>query len=182
MADFALILRVCLAVVFLTAAVGKTRSASARSAFASSVAAFARLRSARMTGLTAGAVVAGEFLAALTLPFPATSPIGLLCAGLLLTCFTAALALAVRSGSAGPCHCFGAADQPPNGLHLARNAVLIAITAAAGAANVLGGRGNGSGFAEDCLCGAAGLLLALGLRALESAIDFMMSDVPRRAS
>jgi Methylamine utilisation protein MauE len=57
-------------------------------------------------------------------------PLGLAAASLLLTIFTAAIALALHRGVRAPCRCFGGSATPLRRRHLFRNALLLAVTAA----------------------------------------------------
>lgn len=96
-------------------------------------------RSVRGLGLVAPAwagrvaltVTVLELAVPVLLAVPATVPVGLGLAGVLLLGFTAAIAVALRRGTTAPCRCFGASQLPLGRRQLARNVLLLAVLAAA---------------------------------------------------
>ena len=74
--------------------------------------------------------------------------------------FAATVVLARRNGAAS-CGCFGAADAPPSGVHVATNLVSAAV---AGAAAVVGTESLGASLADQPAAGVP-YLVALGVAA-----------------
>ncbi|WP_091095507.1 MauE/DoxX family redox-associated membrane protein [Micromonospora citrea] len=117
--------RLSLALVFLTAVVGKLRTRAGFAAFVASVGQFGV--PARRTRAVARLAVATEAAVVVLLAVPSTVPAGLLLAAGLLGVLTAAIANALRRGARPACRCFGAGDAPIGARHVARNLVLLAV-------------------------------------------------------
>jgi len=102
-------------VTYGVSAASKLRSGQAYRAFRAGLAATA-LVSRPLTGLAAAVLVTAEMAAT-----------GL-CAAALMAVLTAGVAVAVRRGVTAPCACFGSGGRAPlGGVHLARNAYLLAV-------------------------------------------------------
>ncbi len=130
MTIFLLAVRIALAAIFVTAAVGKLLDREgARQAmrdFGAPV---------RLAGPAALLLPVVEIAVALALIPPVTGWFGAIGALLLLAIFSAAIALSIARGRAPDCHCFGQLGGGPVGLStLARNAGFIAIALVAVAA------------------------------------------------
>jgi hypothetical protein len=139
------------------------------------------LVSRRLTGLVAAmlaaaeAVVAALCATALIMAFvprpdaparPALTGAALAGAAALTTVLTAGVAVAVRRGVTAPCACFGSGSRSPlSGVHLARNAGLLAVLVA-GAASV-GLERWPPGPAAGALAAATGGVAALLLTRLD---------------
>lgn len=118
--------RVLLAVVFLTAVVGKTRSRQGFAEFRDSVAAIAPRW--LPVGPVAVAVVAGE---AATVVLLAVSRLaGYALAVVLLAAFCAGIAHTIHSRQSVRCRCFGAGGDVLGPKHLVRNGLLVAVAVA----------------------------------------------------
>lgn len=131
-AEFAV--RVLVATVFLTAAVGKVRSGRSFAAFTASLGRLDVLPGA-VTRAAAVAVVAAEWLvcALVLMPWPRPAGAGLALAAALLVVFAVALTRVVARGTRAVCRCFGSASREPLGVrHIVRN-VLLAVLAASAA-------------------------------------------------
>ena len=167
-------------VTYGMSATAKLRSGQAYRAFRAGLAATA-LVSRPLTGPVAAAlagaeaVVAGLCAAALTMTFvsrqgapagPALTVAALAAAAALTAVLTAGVAVAVRRGVAAPCACFGSGGRAPlSGVHLTRNACLLAVL-------VAGAAGAGierwpPGPAAAALAAAAGGVSALLLTRLD---------------
>lgn len=120
--------RVLLAVVFLTAVVGKTRSRQGFAEFRDSVAAIAPRW--LPVGPAAVAVVAGEAATVVLLAVPATRLAGYALAVVLLAAFCAGIARVVHSRQMVRCQCFGAGGDVLGPEHLVRNGLLVAVATA----------------------------------------------------
>ncbi|GAA0393656.1 hypothetical protein GCM10009530_51350 [Microbispora corallina] len=118
--------RLLTGIVFLMSAVSKLRGRAAYEEFTAATRALTRLPARPVAVL----VVAAEVAVAPLLAWPPTALAGFCVALGLLVAFTAAIAVAVRRGRRVPCRCFGASAVPVGPGHLARNAVLIVMTAA----------------------------------------------------
>lgn len=167
-------------VTYGMSATTKLRSGQAYRAYSAGLAATA-LVSRRLTGPVAAvlagaeAAVAGLCATALTMTFlsrqgalagPALTVAALAAAAALTAVLTAGVAVAVRRGVAAPCACFGSAGRAPlSGVHLTRNACLLAVL-------VAGAVGAGierwqPGPAAAALAAAAGGVSALLLTRLD---------------
>ncbi|GAA3441500.1 MauE/DoxX family redox-associated membrane protein [Planomonospora venezuelensis] len=122
--------RCALFVVFAASLVSKVRSRASFTSFAASLPGFG-VPGGRAGG-SAAAVVAAEFSVLVLLLLPGAVPAGFALAAVLLTVFSAAMALALRRGVRAPCRCFGASAAPVSGRHVARNLVLASAALAAG--------------------------------------------------
>ncbi len=167
-------------VTYGMSATTKLRSGQAYRAFSAGLAATA-LVSRRLTGPLAAALagaeaaVAGLCATALTMTFlsrqgglagPALTVAALAAAAALTAVLTAGVAVAVRRGVAAPCACFGSGGRAPlSGVHLTRNACLLAVLAA-GAAGAEIERWQ-PGPAAAALAAAAGGVSALLLTRLD---------------
>ncbi|WP_271219292.1 MauE/DoxX family redox-associated membrane protein [Streptosporangium carneum] len=120
--------RFLLTLVFFSAAATKLRGRSDLAQFRATVREFGV--GPRWSSAAAGAVIAGELVAASLMLFDAAALAGLGLAAVLLAAFTGAIGSAVRRGATTSCRCFGASDQPMGMRHVARNAILLLITAA----------------------------------------------------
>ncbi|WP_034260893.1 MauE/DoxX family redox-associated membrane protein [Actinospica robiniae] len=114
--------------VFLLSAAGKLRGRAAFEEFAVSVGVLGGLP-ARWVRSAALALAAAEPAVALLVLVPATAPVGLGAAAILLAAFTIALVRALRRRIRTPCHCFGADAAPVGRRHVGRNAVLLGAVA-----------------------------------------------------
>jgi methylamine dehydrogenase accessory protein MauD len=125
MTSAVLALRLVLAVVFATAAVGKLRDleGSRRAVQEFGV----PRRGAAAVGLL---LPLGELVTAVALVPPSSARWGAVAALALLLAFIVGIANALRRGEAPDCHCFGQFHSAPAGrVTLARNAVLAAVAA-----------------------------------------------------
>jgi uncharacterized membrane protein YphA (DoxX/SURF4 family) len=115
-----------LAGVFLISLAGKLRG---RAAYAAFVAATASLLATggRQARVLAPLTIVAELGTVVAL---AIGPFGLVAGAALLGCFTVALVLALRRGSAAPCRCFGASTTPIGLHHVVRNVVLAGLAVA----------------------------------------------------
>ena len=123
--------RLLVGTVFVVALAGKVRGAGAYAAFEASlrqmrVVPEALVRPAAAASLAAEAAV----VALLAVPREWAGLAGFALAAGLLSVFAAAIALSLRGGNRAPCRCFGASATPLGRGHIARNAVLVAITLA----------------------------------------------------
>jgi methylamine utilization protein MauE len=92
--------------------------------------------------------------------------------GALLGVFTVGIALALRRGTVARCACFGAAEQVLGPRHLARNSVLLLVTAAA---LVLALGGGPVGDPAAALVGAAGgAVVAVVLIRLDDLVELFV--------
>ncbi|MEU3604570.1 MauE/DoxX family redox-associated membrane protein [Streptomyces sp. NPDC035033] len=160
--------RAALVLVFAAAVLGKTGNAESFRSFASSVETLGRVSAARAPVLAAGVVLA-EAAGALLLAWPATyggrlpALTGLLTATGLLASFTYAVARALRAGKRVACRCFGTSAGPVGPPQLVRNAVLLALAAAAAPGVWEGGHPSWQARFAAWLCGAtAALVLVVG--------------------
>jgi hypothetical protein len=135
-------------VTYGMSATAKLRNGQAYHAFRAGLAATA-LVSRSLTGLVAAVLAAAEVAVAavcataLVMTFlsrsgapaePALTGAALAGAAALTTVLTAGVAVAVRRGATAPCACFGSGDRSPlSGVHLARNAFLLAVLVAGAA-------------------------------------------------
>ncbi|GAA2355668.1 hypothetical protein Cme02nite_48400 [Catellatospora methionotrophica] len=130
--------RCLLGVVFLAAAAGKLRSRERRREFADSVYAVGLLARWAVTPI-AVTVPAVELAVPVLLAWPPTVLLGYVLAGLLLAVFCVAIAAVLRHRRTVVCRCFGAAGSPLGRRHLARNGLLLALTAVGVAVTGSGG-------------------------------------------
>ena len=142
MAELAIAALMTAVVTYGMSATTKLRSGQAYRAYSAGLAATA-LVSRRLTGPVAAALasaeaaVAGLCAAALTMTFwsrqgalagPALTVAALAAAAALTAVLTAGVAVALRRGVAAPCACFGSGGRAPlSGVHLTRNACLLAV-------------------------------------------------------
>ena len=129
--------RLALAAVLTLAAVAKLR---APGAFAASLEGLG-LVPARLRRPLAVLVPAAELLIALLLALPGTVTAGFLAAALFCCGLTAVPALVVARGQTAVCACFGAAEVPMGGVHIVRNAVLLAAACLGSAVALTRGAG-----------------------------------------
>ncbi|QKW38524.1 methylamine utilization protein MauE [Actinomadura sp. NAK00032] len=150
--------RLALAAVMTLAAVAKLR---APGAFAASLEGLDFVP-ARLRRPLAVLVPAAELLIVLLLALPATVTAGFLAAALFCCGLTAVPTLVVVRGQKVACACFGTSEVPMGGVHIVRNAALLAV-ACLGAAVALtrggGVPGEPPGIALAVV--AAGLLTTL---------------------
>jgi hypothetical protein len=144
-----------IAIVFAVSAASKLRDFAA---FTKSIPAFVPVRHALAAPL-AMLIIALESAVPALLAVPPVRPYGFGLGCILLTVFTAAIALALRRGRRASCRCFGASSAPIGSRHLARNGVLLA-------AGVVGGLAPGrlpssAGTAIAVFSGLAGALLVI---------------------
>ncbi|HVK21061.1 MAG TPA: MauE/DoxX family redox-associated membrane protein [Actinokineospora sp.] len=123
---FVLGARLLIGVVFLVAAVMKSRGAVAWRSTLESVAGLTRLRRLPMIRFVAGGVVATEIGTAALLAVESTVPFGFMLGLALLLGFSGAIAVALRGGSRQPCNCFGSGGDIGVST-LVRNGVLAAV-------------------------------------------------------
>jgi hypothetical protein len=169
-------------VTYGMSAAAKLRNGQAYRAFRAGLGATA-LVSRPLTGLVAAVLSAAEVAVAalcataLVMTFlsrpgapaePALTGAALAGAAALTTVLTAGVAVAVRRGVVAPCACFGSGGRSPlSGVHLARNACLLAVLVA-GAASVGLEPGTPSpAAAAAVLAAAAGGVSALLLTRLD---------------
>ncbi|GAA1739505.1 MauE/DoxX family redox-associated membrane protein [Luedemannella helvata] len=130
----ALAARVAIGFTFLASAVSKLHSRSARAEFATATATMlaavlpGRPAPARST-VVAGVVAVAELAVVPLVAVPDLARAGLALAGLLLVAFTVTIAAVLRRGTRTSCRCFGGSSTPLSGVHLVRNAVLLAVAA-----------------------------------------------------
>jgi hypothetical protein len=127
--------RVVLALVLVSAVVGKARSAASARIFVATLADVGWLP-VRLRTRTAYLVVLAEAVTAVLLVVPATATAGLALAALVFGCFTAVLAESVWRGRPMGCACFGGAAEQVGASHVVRAVVLIAIAATGSAARL----------------------------------------------
>ncbi|MDP4510771.1 MauE/DoxX family redox-associated membrane protein [Nonomuraea turcica] len=119
--------RSLVALLFLVSAASKLRG---RSAYADFLAATRRLAPPwPPVRVAAAAVVAAELAIVVLVAVPGTVRAGFALALGLLAAFTCAIAAALRRAERTPCACFGASDRPLGRGHLARNLILMAVSA-----------------------------------------------------
>jgi hypothetical protein len=119
--------RSLVALLFLMSAASKLRS---RSAYADFLAATRRLAPPwPPVRVAAVAVVAAELAIAALVAAPGTVRAGFALALGLLAAFTYAILAALRRPERAPCACFGASGRPLGYGHVARNLVLMAVSA-----------------------------------------------------
>ena len=141
MAELAIAALMTAVVTYGVSAASKLRSGRAYRAFRAGFAATA-LVSRPLTGLAAVVLVTTEAAvtslcaAALIMTFLSRAPalaltgVALAGAAALMAVLTAGVAVAVRRGVTAPCACFGSGSRAPlGGVHLARNAYLLAVLA-----------------------------------------------------
>ena len=168
--------RCALGLVFLVSAVSKVRSRDSWLAFTESV----RALGVRRDGLVPTAatlVVLTEFavVALLAVPVRGAAVGGFGLAAVLLLVFTAAIAMTLRRGVRTSCRCFGASDAPLGGWQVARNAVLVVVAIAGGAAALRTGPAEAANVAVAVCAG----LLAGGLVAvLDDVVALFRSPQP----
>jgi len=120
--------RVLLAVVFLAAVVGKSRSRQGFAEFRDSVAELApQWLPARPMAV---AVVVGEAATVVLLAAPVTRFAGYALAVVLLAAFCAGIARTIHTRQTVRCQCFGAGGDVLGPRHLVRNCLLVAVAAA----------------------------------------------------
>ncbi len=130
----ALAARVAIGFTFLVSAISKLHSRSARAEFATAtatmLAAVLPRRVAPARAKVVAAVVAlGELAVVVLVAVPVLARAGMALAGLLLVAFTVAIGAVLRRGTRTACRCFGGSSTPLSGVHLVRNAVLLAVVA-----------------------------------------------------
>jgi hypothetical protein len=119
--------RSLVALLVLVSAASKLRG---RSAYTDFLAATRRLAPPwPPVGVAAATVVAAELAIVVLVAVPATVRAGFALAMGLLAAFTCAIAAALRRAERGPCACFGASDRPIGHGHVARNLVLMGVSA-----------------------------------------------------
>ena len=165
--EIALGCRALIGTVFVASAASKLWG---RKAFGSFVKSLERMRvvPAAVAVPLAALVVALELAAAglLAVPLTLAGGLGFVLSGALLIGFTAAIASVVVRGIDTTCRCFGSSDVPLSKRHLARNAMLLAVT--------------GLGLATELTGSPAGLpaLLAAGVTgALLASLIIMFDEV-----
>ncbi len=117
-------LRLCLFVIFASAAVGKLRSQAAFDRFSAGLAAFGFGEGLFSRGVACLVVAAESGAASGLLIWP---PVGYALSALLLLAFITLIAHALWRGRAASCNCFGASSEPLGPAHLLRNVVMLAI-------------------------------------------------------
>ena len=147
--------RVLLGVVFAVSAASKTRPADHR----------AFRRTVRdWTGDRVPAGPAAVTLVVLEAAVPVLLAVrpaaGLALAVVLLAAFTAAIVVQLRRGSAEGCRCFGNTSSPVSPVHVARNAVLLAVALAG---LLTGTAASGSSRWDGSAATAGGLALVLAV-------------------
>jgi hypothetical protein len=157
--------RLLLALVFLTAVVGKLRTRAGFAGFVGSVVQFGV--PVRWSGPVARLAVAAEAAVVVLLAPSGTVPAGLLLAAGLLGVLTAAIVGALRRGARPACRCFGAGEAPIGARHVARNLALAAAALLGLLAGAVGGPAPGP----------AGLLLAAGLAVPLAALVIRLDDL-----
>jgi uncharacterized membrane protein YphA (DoxX/SURF4 family) len=125
--------RLLIGIVFAASAYSKLRSRSEYRGFAQWLGGLPLPGPFR--GAAAAVAVAAIETAIVLLLIPTvTAPVGLVLSAVTLAAFATGTFVTVRTGTATPCRCFGAADSPMSGWHVVRDA-LLALVAAAGAAS-----------------------------------------------
>lgn len=154
--------RAALAIVFLIAVSGKVASRRSFREFTDSLAAM-RVIPAHATRLAATASVTAEALVVVLTATPARviATAGCALAGLLSVAFSGAIAVSLRHGNRAPCRCFGRSATPLGPRHLARNAILLVVSAAGTAASLASGSVRPAGIVVAAAAGLfAGILIA----------------------
>ncbi|MGW0792790.1 MauE/DoxX family redox-associated membrane protein [Streptomyces sp. NPDC002911] len=178
-AEFAV--RVLIATVFLSAAVGKVRSRQSFTVFAASLGQL-RVLPGAVTRAAAVAVVAAEWLVCslVLMPWTRLAGVGLTLAAALLVVFAIAIACAVARGTRAVCRCFGSGSRDPLGVrHIVRNVLLAGLAACAAGMSLL----RGTAPAEPWALGVSALagLLAGGCVAAFDVIVELFRPVPSRS-
>lgn len=157
--------RVSITVIFAIAAAGKLSGRDSFREFTRSVVAM-QVVPPRAAGAAAGFSAAAELLAAslAVIPLRATGIAGCALAGLLAVAFSFAITVSLRRGNRAPCRCFGKSATPLGGRHIARNALILAISVAG--IGTLPGRAAVSAPAV-IVAAAAGLFIGLGIAAYD---------------
>jgi hypothetical protein len=140
-------IRLWLALVCLTAALGKARGYRA---FVDSVELIARavplISAPAMFARRSGrALVTAELLLAVLLPWPDTAVAGSALALGLFGALSVGVGVSVATGAAAPCACFGRISQTLSGTHVLRNLLLTAAAGAGLAITLAAGTGFGPG-------------------------------------
>jgi uncharacterized membrane protein YphA (DoxX/SURF4 family) len=120
--------RLLIGVVFVVSAAGKLRGRGAYASFRAATGELAPRVPLLPPPLVPPAVVAGELAAAVLLAVPASAGAGFAIAAVLLSAFTVAIAMAVRSRRRVACNCFGASSAPVGPAQLVRNGILLAAS------------------------------------------------------
>lgn len=121
--------RLMLAAVCLTAVIGKVAGRDRIRAFGRTLATVGVPRPLLVP--VGAAVVAAELGVAALTPWPATALAGALLATALFAVLTAGVVVAVRNRTTASCRCFGLRGTRLGPAHIARNATLTAMAAAA---------------------------------------------------
>lgn len=163
--------RAALVTVFLIAVAGKV---AGRGSFREFVGSVARLRVVRPRAATAAAVVTVS-AEALVIVLAASPPrpadlAGCALAGLLAVMFSCAIAVSLRHGNRAPCRCFGRSTTPLGGRHLARNAVLLTVSAAGAATSAVGGAAHLAGVV---VAAGGGLFAGLAIAACDEIAELV---------
>jgi hypothetical protein len=161
------------AVVFAISAVGKLRTAGARSAFRRSVTGMAVLP-ARAVRPVAAAVPIAEATTVVLLLVPRTAALGCVLALGLLAAFSIGIVVVLRRGTRAGCLCFGTTERPYRRRHLVRNGLL---TAAALTGAVLSGHPTTLPAALITIAG--GTLAALVLVVFDELLDLFSTPAHR---
>ncbi|GAA2354497.1 hypothetical protein Cme02nite_47560 [Catellatospora methionotrophica] len=154
--------RAVLGVVFAVALVGKLATGRGRREFVDGIGAYGV--GFRWRGPVAYAVLVVELALVVALAAPGGDVVGLAAALGVLAVFTVAT---VRSGSAGDCHCFGAAGRGTTGSFVARNVLLMAVAAV----------GLGCAAVADGTPDTVGTVLAVGIGALAAVLVTRWDDL-----
>ncbi|GIH95209.1 MauE/DoxX family redox-associated membrane protein [Planobispora siamensis] len=155
--------RTLIGVVFVVSAAGKMRSRDAYASFRAAAGELAPRVPVVPAALVPPAVVAGELAVAVLLAVPGAAGAGFATALVLLSVFTAAIAMAVRSRRRVACNCFGTSSAPVGPAQLVRNGVLLTagLIGMVLTVTVTNPAPEGAGFVTAAVAGLAGAGLVL---------------------
>lgn len=164
--------RTAVAIAFLVAVTAKIAGRGSFGEFTRSVAAM-RVVPPTTARTVAGASVTAEALVVVltAIPARATAVAGCALAALLSVMFSGAIAVSLRHGNRAPCRCFGRSPTPLGTRHLARNAILLLVSAAGAAAAL----GNGVVHpAAAVVAAGTGLFVGLVMAAYDEVVELLI--------
>ena len=163
--------RAALVTVFLIAVAGKAAGRGRFREFTGSVAAM-RVIPSRVAATAATATVTAEALviALAASPVRAAGLAGCALATLLSVTFGWVVAMSLRRGNRAPCRCFGRSATPLGSRHLARNTILLAVSAAGLTASAVSGTAHVPG---GVVAAGAGLVGGLAIAAYDEIAELI---------
>ncbi|MFI5783724.1 MauE/DoxX family redox-associated membrane protein [Nocardia sp. NPDC051570] len=179
--------RAAIGVVFALAAISKT-SHPARTEFRTAVTGLVPRARGTSAALLAAAVIATEWVIVVLLALPnrVTTVAGFGLAAITLAAFTTAIAAAIRRGTTTPCRCFGTSTRPVSRIQLARNIILLAVTATGVTTTLLAialstGRST-IPIVGLCIAAGTGALIGAVLTVFEDLADLFTTPTPPSAA